>query len=449
MRRLLPALRAAVLALSVLVLAGPPPLPATVEDANATRPTTAGTASATPTVSPEPTPEAGPTSTPTATPTSSPATKPAATVVPRIRPTATDELGALLQAELDRLRQSGGLPGVSATIVFGDGSSWTGVSGLADVAAGVAVTPDTAFSIASVTKTFVAALTLVLAEEGRLTLDEPVVGLLPALGLDGRITVRQLLDHTSGLHDFFLSPGIDRALQGGRAAVWTTEQALGYVRKPYFAPGSGWHYSNTNYLLLGLLVEKVTGHSLAAALRDRFLDPLGLSTAYVQIAEAPRGPIAHGYRLGGPESTRPPIDLSDGTAAMPFTSVVTASGGAGALAASSVDLARWGSLLYGGGVLAPASLAQMAAPVYIESPGPSLHPYGLGVQEIDIAGHPTLGHSGRFLGFRGAVRYLLDEEVSVAVLTNQSRIDPGTIVDVLLGLAIPELAPCLDCLVER
>jgi D-alanyl-D-alanine carboxypeptidase len=428
-RRLVPALAAAVLALVVLV-AGAPLLFPSARDADAPTGPPGGAALATP----------------TATPTATPEPTPDVRIIPRGRPTASEHLAGRLQEQLDRLRRRGGVPGVSATIIFADGSTWTGVSGLADVVGAVPVTPDTAFSIASMTKTFVAALTLALVEDGTLGLDDPVAGLLPGLGLDGRITVRQLLDHTSGLHDFFLAPGIDGALQGAPAAEWTAERALGYVGKPYFEPGTGWRYSNTNYLLLGLVAERVTGLGLAAELRSRFLDPLGLSSAYVQVAEKPRGPTAHGYRFSGPGSTLPPIDLSDGSAAMPFTSVVSAAGGAGALAANSGDVARWGRLLYGGDVLAPESVALMAAEVDLVTAYRPLIPYGLGVQALDIAGHPTLGHSGRFLGFRGAVRYLLDEEVSIAVLTNQSRIDPGIIVRALLEIAIPRPGPCVECL---
>jgi D-alanyl-D-alanine carboxypeptidase len=435
-RRLVPALAAAVLALVVLV-AGAPLLFPSGRDADAPTGPSSGSVPAT----------AAPT--PTASPAATPEPTPDVRVIPRGRPTASEHLAERLQEQLDRLRRRGGVPGVSATIIFADGSTWSGVSGLADVAGTVPVTPDTAFSIASMTKTFVAALTLALVEDGSFGLDDPAAGLLPGLGLDGRITVRQLLDHTSGLHDFFLAPGIDAALQEAPGAAWTAERALGYVGKPYFAPGTGWHYSNTNYLLLGLVAERVTGRSLAAELRARFLDPLGLSSAYVQVAEEPRGPIAHGYRFSGPGSTLPPIDLSDGSAAMPFTSVVTAAGGAGALAASSGDVARWGRLLYGGDVLAPESLALMTAEVDVVTTYRPLIPYGLGVQALDIAGHPTLGHSGRFLGFRGAVRYLLDEEVSIAVLTNQSRIDPGIIVRALLEIAIPHLGPCVGCEAPR
>jgi CubicO group peptidase (beta-lactamase class C family) len=108
-----------------------------------------------------------------------------------------------LDARLARLRAKYGLPGVSAAIIFADGSMWRGTGGDADVAAGVPVTPDTSFSVASVSKTFTAALILALIEDGRLSLDGSAKGYLPSLPIDPAITVRELLDHTSGLRDFF------------------------------------------------------------------------------------------------------------------------------------------------------------------------------------------------------------------------------------------------------
>jgi D-alanyl-D-alanine carboxypeptidase len=333
---------------------------------------------------------------------------------------------------------------VSAAVEFSDGTVWTGVSGLADVGAERPVTPDTAFSYASMTKTFVAALVLDLAADGRFDLETPVVELLPDVAVDARITVHHLLDHTSGLHDYFLAPGIDPALQGAPAAVWTAQQALTWVRRPYFAPGTGWRYSNTNYLLLGLIVERITGTDLATALRTRFLGPLGLRHTYVQGLEGPAGPVSRGYRFRGADIAAPPIDLSDGSSIMPFTSVVTAAGGAGAMAGTAADAAHWARLVYGGDVLDPESLALMVGDVEVVAGYRPPVPYGLGVQAFTIDGHPTLGHSGRFLGFRGAMRYVADEDLSVAVLTNQSRADPGAIVRALIAVALPEPA-CRDC----
>jgi len=366
-------------------------------------------------------------------------------VIARRPPTASPHLGARLQAQLDRLRLQGGVPGVSATIDFADGSTWTGASGLADVATGTAVTPDTGFSYASMTKTFVAALILALVADGALGLDDRAADLLPDIAIDERITIHQLLDHTSGLHDFFLNPTIDAALQGDRAAPWSVTQALTYVGRPYFAPGTGWRYSNTNYLLLGLIAERLTGTDLATALRTRFLDPLGLDHTWIQAAEAPPAPTAHGYRFIGPATSLAPIDLSDGSPLMPFTSVVTAAGGAGSMAGTSADAARWARLLYRGDVLGRDVLALMVGDVEVVAGYRPPVPYGLGVQAFVIDGRQTLGHSGRFLGFRGAMRYLVAEDVSIAVLTNQSRMDPGVIVRALIEIALPRPGPCTEC----
>jgi D-alanyl-D-alanine carboxypeptidase len=429
---------AALLVATAALIAGPALGPSGDPDAP-TGPATGG-ASADPSVSPAASGDDTGTS-----PVPSVAPTPDVGVIARRPPTASPHLGARLQVQLDRLRAQGGLPGVSATIVFADGTSWTGVSGLADVATGTAVTADTGFSFASMTKTFVAALVLALVAEGSVGLDGRAADLLPDVGIDERITVHQLLDHTSGLHDFFLAPGIDAALQGDRAASWSATQALTYVGRPYFAPGTGWHYSNTNYLLLGLIVEEVTGVDLATALRTRFLDPLGLDHTWVQAAESPRGPTAHGYRFTGPATTLPAIDLSDGSPIMPFTSVVTAAGGAGSMAGTSADAARWARLLYRGDVLRPSELALMVGDVEVVAGYRPPVPYGLGVQAFVIDGRPTLGHSGRFLGFRGALRYLVEEDISIAVLTNQSRIDPGVFVRALVDIAVPRPGPCVDC----
>jgi D-alanyl-D-alanine carboxypeptidase len=354
-------------------------------------------------------------------------------------------LQARLQASLDGMRVGYGIPGVSATIIFDDGTSWTGVSGLADVEAGIPVTPATGFALASITKTFTAALVLELVSQGELSLGASVGSYLPGVEIDGRVTVGQLLDHTSGLADFFLNPRIDAALQGDPGLGWSIARTLRFVGKPLFAPGSAWRYSNTNYLLAGLVVERLTGLSLAQAMRDRLFDPLGLEDTWYQVAEPAPGPVAHGYRFAGTKRSAPPIDLSDGTNAAPFTSVVTAAAGAGAVGSTSADAARWARLLFGGDVLGPAGTGLMLEGFAGTAAYRPSVPYGYGVQAVVIDGRPTLGHSGRFLGFRAAVRHLPLEGVTIAVLTNQSRTDPGLIVRNLLDLLFPIQPPCRTC----
>jgi CubicO group peptidase (beta-lactamase class C family) len=124
---------------------------------------------------------------------------------------------------------------------------------------------------------------------------------------------------------------------------------------------------------------------------------------------------------------------------------VTASGAAGSLAGSAIDAARWARALYGGDVLEPASLAAMVAVAATNADRRGGRPYGLGVQAYPVLGRPALGHSGRFLGFQGAVRYFPGNGLTIAVLTNQSRTDPATLVRSLVALAAPDPAPCSAC----
>jgi D-alanyl-D-alanine carboxypeptidase len=364
-------------------------------------------------------------------------------------PSATPATRRALQARLDQLRERYGIPGISVTILFPDGSSWQGVSGLADVERKTPVTSSTSFAIASVSKTFTAALVMTLAQTGKIGLDEPVRLYLPELKkVDGAITVRQLLDHTSGLRDYFFHPAIDHLLLTDPGRRWDAAMSMKYVGKPYFKPGKGWHYSNTNYLVLGLLAERVGGAPLGEQIRSRFLDPLGLRHTWYQPAEAPTSVGAHGYRFKSAAKQAPAIDLSDGSPFMPFTSVVTAAGGAGGIASTSADLARWARALYGGGVLSQVSVDAMIGDVASTAPYKPRVPYGLGVQRLDIDGALSLGHSGRLLGFRSDVRWLPDEDIAIAVLTNQSRTDPGIVVRALLKIARQETA-CVNCTSQR
>jgi CubicO group peptidase (beta-lactamase class C family) len=407
-----------------------------------------------------PTPSAAPSGSPTAAlspgptsdvPSADPAPTPSATPTPAVTPapspsgspllSSTDGVPAkALQARLDKLRKKLQIPGTSVAILWDDGRRWLGASGMRDVAAGDPMTTGTAFALASVSKTATAAVVLQLVEEGKLSLDEKVAPLLPAFDMNPKITVRQLLDHTSGLPDFFLNAKIDSKLRKDKNATWTAEQTWAYVPDKRPTPGRFWIYSNSNYLLLGELVEAVTGRPLAVEVRERLFDPLGLETAWFQAEEEPRATGTLAYRLvaarGG---TLRAVPVARKSGVMPFRSVVTAAGGAGSLAATAVDAARWMRAFAGGDVLTPAMQREMLADVARTTALKSRIPYGLGIQSLPIAGRYALGHSGRFLGFRNVVRYLPAEGVTIAVLTNQGVIDPTKIAEPLLKLVLPPL----------
>lgn len=384
----------------------------------------------------------GPAASSPAAPSNTPSTapsRPEPSPTPVATSTATPVSADLLQARLDALRRKLSIPGVSVAILWDDGRQWLGVSGRSDVAGRTPMTADSGFPLASISKTFTAAVVLQLVEEGRLALDEAVAAHLPGYGLDGRITVRMLLDHTSGLPDFFFRKGIDSALQSAPDAAWTPEQAWAYVRKKRPVPGTTWSYSNTNYLLLGELVESVTGRPLAAEIRDRLLDPLGLEHTWTQVAEKRRASITTGYRLlprsGGGVRAMP---VAPASPVMPFRSVVTAAGGAGGLAGTALDTARWMQALAAGDVLTPDMRRAMVDEAALTLAMGARVAYGLGIQVTSIDGRAALGHSGRYLGFRNVVRYLPEEGVTIAVLTNQGARDPARIAAALLRIAIPE-----------
>jgi D-alanyl-D-alanine carboxypeptidase len=356
-------------------------------------------------------------------------------------PTPPVDLSAALTAALAKLRQKAGIPGISATILWPDGRSWTAVSGFASVSSGVRVTRTTPFPVASVSKTFLAVLVVQLSQEGRFGLDDPLVTWLPAAAVNPTVTIRELLDHTSGIYDFFNNPKIDKALLGCRGCPWTPAKALSYVKKAYFPPGTNWAYSNTNYVLLGQLVEAVTGQTYVTLLRQRFFDPLGLTSTYVQGAEPARGTtIVHSYRFFTTSVKEKPTSLWDGTGISPFRSVVTAAGSAGAVASTSWDLAHWAQALYSGQLLAPPAFSQMLdfAPALATR---SAVPYGLGVQEYTISGRTAYGHGGRLLGARSAIRYLPSAGISIAIVMNTDRGDPAAIAKSLLDIVLPPLPP--------
>jgi D-alanyl-D-alanine carboxypeptidase len=364
-------------------------------------------------------------------------TSPAPAVLPNSAVVATQ-----LQRTLDRVRAQLSIPGVSVAILWDDGQSWVGASGLRSVATADPMTTGTGFALASISKTFTAAIVLQLVEEGKLALDQPVAPLLPQFKLDPRITVRMLLDHTSGLPDFFMGKGIDAALLADPNASWTALQAWAYVAKKHAIPGKTWNYSNTNYLLLGELVSTITGHPLAQEVRTRLLDPLGLTTAYYQAVEAPKEAGTSAYVLvplaNGKYRAKPVVAKS---AVMPFQSVVTAAGGAGSIAATALDTARWMRAWAGGQVLSPDMQAQMLADVARTVKLHATIPYGLGIQRVTLAGHTAYGHSGRYIGIRNVVRYIPDLGITIAVLTNQSLFDPTRIATALLKVIVPPPAP--------
>lgn len=387
------------------------------------------------------------TSAPGQTPDSAPvASAGPSPVAPSTEPTASPAsavpkaMAARLDRTLARARERLLLPGVQATVIFADGSTWTGAVGMADVAAGRPVDPETPFAAASVTKTFTAALVLRYVDQGLVRLDDPLARWLPEWPNARKITIRMLLSHTSGIPDFFRNPRFDVALNKAKKRTWTTAEVLeGYVPKgAVFPPGKGWSYSNTNYLLLGLVAAEVGGAPWEELVRRELIEPLGLASTYVQAIDEPFTAPALAYRIIAGFRGPTPQARTDGSTVVPFRSVVTAAGSAGAIASTSEDLARWARALYGGStVLSAATRREMLTFVkaYAYGLGTS---YGLGVSRVKFDGHAAYGHTGALVGTRAAIRYFPKEKVTVAVLFNRDTFVGDDVVRILARALFPE-----------
>lgn len=262
--------------------------------------------------------------------------------------------------------------GVSAAVIFAEGSRWTGTAGFSDARTRRRVTTDTPFAIASVTKTFVAALALQLAHEGRFGLDDPVSRWLPELVNGDRITMRQLLGHTSGLED-----GPPPRAPWHR---WSPAQVLAQSKTLVCEPGKCFRYSDANYVAAGAVLESVTGESLTRLLRDRIFGPLGMNTTWLQGFERQRGRVALHTS-----------DADDGSGIEPSTEFATRTGAAGALATTASDLAEWGEALLAGRLLDPSvpdAMLDFDASARLPCPAADRCPeeYGLGMEAQLVGG---------------------------------------------------------------
>jgi D-alanyl-D-alanine carboxypeptidase len=299
-------------------------------------------------------------------------------------------------------------------IRLADGTSWVGVAGWRQLSPRRRVDADTVFSIASITKTFVTAVVMQLVDEGRLSLDDRLSRFVPDFPRARRITIRQLLGHTSGVYNYFEDPGYNRDIYRDTWRAWSVPEILRWVQRPYCQPGECFHYSNTNFILLGLVVEDLTGERLSTVIRRRLLRPLGLEHTVFQVDEPTPRDRARGHLWGGGDLF---VDQTGDSRALPHTSGASAAWAAGAMASTASDLARWAEALYGGRVVAPELLDQMLTFRKRDR-------YGLGTRTAIFDGRRAVGHGGSLRGYEDAMWYFPVEGATIVVLSNRGLYDP-------------------------
>ncbi|MEY2482690.1 MAG: hypothetical protein QOK24_1218 [Verrucomicrobiota bacterium] len=275
--------------------------------------------------------------------------------------------------------------------------------GMANVEHSVAVTPDTVFHIASISKNILAAVVLQLVDEGKLRLDDDVTKYVPeAPTLGHHVTVRQLLNHTSGIYSFTSLPD---AANNERLEL-THEQVLGLIKdKPFeFEPGTRWRYDNSAFYLAGMVVERATKQEYGAYVREHVFKPLGMSSASLCDARMVVPHLASGYEVDGGAL----VNAAFISWKLPFSG--------GAVCATATDLAKWQAALDSGRVLTPSSLALMRTPTTLAD-GTKID-YGLGTRLGSLDGHRVLGHTGGGGGFRVLLESFPDDHLTIVILMN-------------------------------
>jgi D-serine dehydratase len=348
----------------------------------------------------------------------------------------TNRFAIHLQTLLDE-GVSQGIPGVSAAVATRDGVVWAGTAGAADVQTGELVRADMLFGIGSITKTFIAVVILQLVEEGRVHLDDTVAGVLGdvvrGVANAEHATITQLLNHTSGVPSWeddsaWIRDGRGISLEVER--LWGKSDTLEYIKglPPVETCGAKYAYSNTNYTLLGLIIERITGLDAVIEIDERILKPLGLQDIYLEGFEpVPQERLSHRYhgatadfqRDAGVNAAftevRPElIDASRSNLSVEWT--------AGGMVATARDLALYGAALRDGKLLAPQSMRLLTQWV----PAGETIQVGHNVfREEHPGGFALIGHNGGVLGFSATLYWIESADAVVAALCNVGVMHSG------------------------
>ena len=308
------------------------------------------------------------------------------------------------------------VPGASVVVIREGRVVVRRAYGMADLEHRGAATPETDYRLASVSKQFTAMAVMLLAKDGRLRYDQPVRDFLPELpAATGSVTVRHLLNHTSGLWDYEdLIPESRTAQLDDRDVL----ALLGSKDSLYFPAGSQYRYSNTGYVLLGLIVARVSGMSFPEFLRARIFLPLGMGATVAHVEGSDTIPRrAYGYSPRG------------GAFVQTDQSVTSATLGDGGIYTNVDDMTRWDQALYGGGTELVDAATMELATTPPQLPAGATTQYGFGWFVDNYRGEKRWRHTGETSGFRNAIQRFPRRRLTVIVLTNRSSGEPDAIAE--------------------
>jgi D-alanyl-D-alanine carboxypeptidase len=337
-----------------------------------------------------------------------------------------DTIDPAIRSRVDRIAtqvlEQTGVPSASLAVVVHGKLAYTHAYGKARLDPPAPATPEMRYSIGSISKQFTAAAILILQQQGKLSLDDAVGKYVSGLTRSNEVTIREILSHTSGYQDYWPEDYVMTPMLEPITAQKILDK---WAKMPLdFEPGTQWQYSNTNYVIAGAIVEKVSGQKLMDFLEEHIFHPLGMRSVWnSDEASLTRTDATAYYRHAlGPLRVAP----KEGRGWM-FA--------AGELAMTAHDLGLWDASLLARSVLEPQSYNQMFTDVKLKS-GKETH-YGLGVQVTTLDGHRAIEHSGEVSGFVSDNIVMIDDGVAVAVLTNQDAVGAAS---TIADLAAPVVA---------
>ena len=348
---------------------------------------------------------------------------PAAVLADALSPAQVAKIGTIVQTAMAQQH----LVGVEVAVGRNGTTLFSKGYGLRDQAKNLPVTASTVFPIGSISKQFTAACVMLLVQQGKIDLDAKLATYLPNAPHASQISVREILNQTSGLPDYLENKPLITAIFGG---TWTTHEPFAYYVNLIrgdplkFKPGTKWEYSNTNYAIAGMLVEKVSGESYAAFLTQNIFSAQGLTSMQYLTWSIPAGnDVTRGYNYAkGAYTLVPRYDMTWG-------------GAAGAIASDASDLVKWDGAFFGGKVLSQSNVEIATTPPHGITLG--LHSgntqstigegYGFGWVTGHDEGRRIVWHNGGLIGARAMNAVFPDDGLEIVILTNATTADPEAI----------------------
>ena len=305
-----------------------------------------------------------------------------------------------LQNKIDSIRTANNLKGISACVIYPGVGTWKGVTGISH--AGFPITSDMEFGIGSNTKLFTGVLLLKLAENNIISLNDSLHQYLPSFNnVNQNITIRQLLNHTSGLADVINVVGYTDSILTNPNRIFTPTEVMSWVGTPLFAAGTSWNYCNTNYILAGMVAESATGQSFGQLLRDSILKPMQLDSTFLGVYDSVLYTLAHPWQ-GGVDNF-----------STPRNAVNSVAWSAGAMYSTSGEMANWYHSLMNGQVINQNSFNELTT--FVGSGN-----YGIGLYSTNVLGRTVWQHGGTIWGgYNSSMVYDTATGIIICVLINQ------------------------------